>query len=50
MSRARKEKTSITTEKDSVVYAVTAADSGNANNSRKKRKKEANEPLYLKRI
>ncbi|MEM2081415.1 MAG: hypothetical protein QXP44_01210 [Candidatus Bathyarchaeia archaeon] len=49
MSRAKKEKTVIT-EKDSVVYAVTAADSGNANNSRKKRKKEANEPLYLKRI
>lgn len=50
MSRARKEKTSVITEKDSVICAVTAADSGNANNSLKKRKKEADEPLYLKRI
>jgi hypothetical protein len=49
MSRVRKEKASVIAEKD-VICAVTAADSGKANDSRKKRKKEATEPLYLKRI
>ncbi|MEM2999742.1 MAG: hypothetical protein QXV09_03795 [Candidatus Bathyarchaeia archaeon] len=49
MSRVRRGKISVS-EKETVVYAVTAADSGAPDDSREKRKKDATEPLYLKRI
>jgi len=58
MSRTRKEKLDIPadislqviSENSNVERAVTAADGCNSDNSLEKRKKEANKPLYLKRV
>jgi len=58
VSRTRKEKLDVPvdislqviSENSNVECAVTAADGYNSDSSLKKRKKEANKPLYLKRV